>query len=104
MTALLAPFALGTLVLGPDFLFPPPVPGGPSCTDPLECGSWFPDAADLLVPVLLFLLLSLAIAAPLAVHLSRRLRSPMVAGSLAALSSLLLCTLVPCGLLGLIGR
>ncbi|MDI6105465.1 hypothetical protein QLQ12_43470 [Actinoplanes sp. NEAU-A12] len=88
VAALLVPVVVGLAVVGPEFLMRRQSRDLP-CADPGECGTWYPDASGVLALTTPVLLAGLVISGPLWFVLGRRVRSGLLAGSLAALVGLL---------------
>jgi hypothetical protein len=104
--AALAPIAVGTFVLGADFLDLGAKREAPfkPCTEPMACGPWFPDGWDVFRFTAAFLVVSVVIALPLRAFLVRRFESPVAAGSLAAVTAWTASALGACCVSGLLAR
>ncbi|MBO3743518.1 hypothetical protein [Actinoplanes flavus] len=99
--ALFGPVVAGTLWLGTGFLERHET--DPACDDPLECGNWFPDAGEVLGLTAVLVLPGLLISVPLWFWLVRRLRSAVLAGTLAAFGGGLPVALLACRFAGVLG-
>lgn len=101
LAALLVPIGVGLAVLGPEFLIRQQ-PRDLACAGPDNCGAWYPDASGVLAITIPLLLAGMVISGPLWFVLGQRLRSGLLAGSLAAIAGLLAAAAGAAGL-GLLG-
>ena len=105
VVAAVAPVALGTALLGTEFLEPAEESTDPTCGHrPLECGPLFPDAWTVSQVVVPFLLVSLVVALPLRYAFDRQRWHPVLAGSVAPVCAWLVCLVASCGVLLLRSR